>query len=297
MALITLRSPVLVAKQAAEVDLLSRGRLRLAVSVGWNREEQMALGVDPATRGRRIEEAVPLLRRLWTEDCVSHTGESFTLDQVGIHPRPSRPIPIWMGGGGVDNLGQPPEPTMQRAARLADGFKLMAPTGADVDRAIATAEHLHEPPASRDARSTSKPDCSRSSRRPRSGPQSPVGPANRASSRTSASATASSPAPSTTRSRSSQMPRGSYDRSCKAMPELVHRAHHVGSLLRPEALRGAWRHHSEGTVSDEALRTAQDDAIRDVGGTLGPPARDRRRRWSKASRRGAETSRSGRSSA
>ena len=69
MALITLRHPVLVAKQAAEVDLLSRGRLRLAVSVGWNREEQVALGVDPATRGRRIEEMVPLLRRLWTEDC------------------------------------------------------------------------------------------------------------------------------------------------------------------------------------------------------------------------------------
>ena len=88
MALITLRDPVLVAKQAAEVDLLSRGRLRLAVSVGWNREEQRAVGVDPATRGRRIEEMVPLLRRLWTEDAVTHHGEAFTLDQVGIHPRP-----------------------------------------------------------------------------------------------------------------------------------------------------------------------------------------------------------------
>jgi alkanesulfonate monooxygenase SsuD/methylene tetrahydromethanopterin reductase-like flavin-dependent oxidoreductase (luciferase family) len=135
---------VLVAKQAAEVDLLSRGRLRLAVSVGWNREEQRALGVDPATRGRRIEEMVPLLRRLWTEDAVTHSGESFTLDEVGIHPRPSSPIPIWMGGGGFETQGHPGEVSMRRAARLADGFKLMAPTGGDVDRAIDTARRLHE---------------------------------------------------------------------------------------------------------------------------------------------------------
>ena len=144
MALITLRSPVLVAKQAAEVDLLSKGRLRLGVSVGWNREEQRALGVDPATRGRRIEEAVPLLRRLWTEDEVTHHGEEFTLEHVGIHPKPVRAIPIWMGGGGFDSQGHPSELAMQRAARLADGFKLMAPTGADVDRAIRTAERLGE---------------------------------------------------------------------------------------------------------------------------------------------------------
>ncbi len=63
------------------------------MSVGWNREEQIALGVDPATRGRRIEEMVPLLRRLWTEDAVSHTGEFFSLDEVGIHPRPGRGDP------------------------------------------------------------------------------------------------------------------------------------------------------------------------------------------------------------
>jgi probable F420-dependent oxidoreductase len=144
MALITLRSPVLVAKQAAEVDLLSKGRLRLGVSVGWNREEQRALGVDPATRGRRIEETVPLLRRLWIEDEVTHHGEEFTLEQVGIHPKPVRAIPIWMGGGGFDSQGHPSELAMQRAARLADGFKLMAPTGADVDRAIRTAERLGE---------------------------------------------------------------------------------------------------------------------------------------------------------
>ena len=144
MALATLRPPVLLAKQAAEVDLLSNGRLRLGVSVGWNREEQQALGVDPATRGRRIEELVPLLRRLWTEDAVTHAGEAFTLDQVGIHPRPDRSVPIWMGGGGFRSGGKPSAATIRRAARLADGFKLMAPTGADVDGAVRTAALLHE---------------------------------------------------------------------------------------------------------------------------------------------------------
>ena len=79
---------------------------------------------------------VPLLRRLWTEDAVTHHGESFILDEVGIHPRPSRSIPMWMGGGGFESQGHPGEVSMRRAARLADGFKLMAPTGADVDRAI-----------------------------------------------------------------------------------------------------------------------------------------------------------------
>ena len=144
MALVTLRNPVLVAKQAAEVDLLSGGRLRLGVSVGWNREEQRALGVDPATRGSRLEEMVPLLRRLWTEDAVTHAGQSFTLDAVGIHPKPARPVPIWMGGGDLHNAGQPPDVALRHAARLADGFKLMAPTGADVGRTIALAERLHE---------------------------------------------------------------------------------------------------------------------------------------------------------
>ncbi len=78
------------------------------------------------------------------EDSVTHHGESFTLDEVGIHPRPTRPIPIWMGGGGFESQGHPGEVSMRRAARLADGFKLMAPTGADVEHAIATARRLHE---------------------------------------------------------------------------------------------------------------------------------------------------------
>ncbi|HTN81044.1 MAG TPA: TIGR03619 family F420-dependent LLM class oxidoreductase [Acidimicrobiales bacterium] len=144
MALVTLRSPVLVAKQAAEVALLSGGRVRLAVSVGWNREEQLALGVDPSTRGKRLDEMVPLLRRMWTEPAVTHHGTFFTLDGVGIEPRPKAPIPIWMGGGDFDTGGFPRDVAIRRAARLADGFKLMAPTGADVDRTIAIAARLRE---------------------------------------------------------------------------------------------------------------------------------------------------------
>jgi alkanesulfonate monooxygenase SsuD/methylene tetrahydromethanopterin reductase-like flavin-dependent oxidoreductase (luciferase family) len=113
------------------------------VSVGWNREEQTALGVDPAKRGRRMEELVPLLRQLWTEEAVTHDGEFFTLERVGIRPRPRRSIPIWMGAGGLGNEGEPPDRSLRRAARLADGFKLMAPTGLDVAHSIELAERLH----------------------------------------------------------------------------------------------------------------------------------------------------------
>jgi len=143
MLLVTLRHPVLVAKQLAELDLLSRARLRVGVSVGWNREEQQALGVDPATRGQRIDELVPLLRRLWTEDEVDHDGPAFHLHHVGIHPRPDRVVPVWMGGGALDDAGRPPDRAMRRAARLGDGFKLMAPTGIDPDGTLELAERLH----------------------------------------------------------------------------------------------------------------------------------------------------------
>ncbi|HMK12361.1 MAG TPA: TIGR03619 family F420-dependent LLM class oxidoreductase [Acidimicrobiales bacterium] len=144
MALVTLRSPVLVAKQGAEVALLSRGRVRLALSVGWNREEQVALGVDPATRGKRLDEMVPLLRRLWSEPVVTHHGNFFDLDGIGIEPRPSAPIPIWVGGGDFDTGGFPRDVAIRRAARLADGFKLMAPSASDIDRSIAVATELRE---------------------------------------------------------------------------------------------------------------------------------------------------------
>ena len=104
----------------------------------------MRSGVDPATRGSRLDEMVPLLRRLWTEPAVTHDGRYFTLDGVGIEPRPTELVPIWMGGGGFDTGGFPRDLAIRRAARLADGFKLMAPTGADVDKAIDVATRLRE---------------------------------------------------------------------------------------------------------------------------------------------------------
>jgi probable F420-dependent oxidoreductase len=109
------RQTALVAKQAAEVDVLSGGRLRLGLSVGWNRYEYEALNQDFSNRGRRIEEQIDVLRRLWTEEVVEYEGRWHRLDRVGINPLPvQRPIPIWMGGGN--------ENVLKRVARIADGW-------------------------------------------------------------------------------------------------------------------------------------------------------------------------------
>jgi len=109
------RSTLLLARQAAEVDVLSAGRLRLGVGVGWSQREFQALGVDFRSRGRLIEEQITLLRRLWTESRVSFKGEYHTLDEIGINLLPvQRPIPIWMGGGA--------DIVLRRTARLADGW-------------------------------------------------------------------------------------------------------------------------------------------------------------------------------
>jgi probable F420-dependent oxidoreductase len=109
------RQTALVAKQAAEIDVLSGGRLRLGVGLGWNYVEYEALGKDFHTRGRRMEEQVAVLRKLWTEPLVNYRGEDHVIDNAGISPMPvQRPIPIWFGGAA--------EPALNRAARLADGW-------------------------------------------------------------------------------------------------------------------------------------------------------------------------------
>ncbi|MDP9463890.1 MAG: TIGR03619 family F420-dependent LLM class oxidoreductase [Actinomycetota bacterium] len=142
MTLLPLRPAALAAKQAAEVDLLSGGRLRLAVSVGWQRRELEAVGVDPSTRGSLIEEQIEVMRLLWTQDLVTYHGKHIVLDDVALHPRPERSIPIWMGGGNFDTAGMPLDVTIKRAARLADGFKMMAPLGTNLDGMLQLVDRL-----------------------------------------------------------------------------------------------------------------------------------------------------------
>jgi probable F420-dependent oxidoreductase len=109
------RQTALVAKQAAEVDLLSDGRLRFGIGIGWNRVEYEALGKDFTNRGVRSEEQVALLRRLWTEPTVNFDGAHERVTGAGIAPLPKqRPIPIWFGAASA--------PAYRRAGRLGDGW-------------------------------------------------------------------------------------------------------------------------------------------------------------------------------
>lgn len=109
------RQTGLVAKQAATLDLLSGGRLRVGVGLGWNEVEFASLGQDFHTRGRRIEEQVRLLRRLWTEPLVRFDGRWDNVDDAGLNPMPvQQPIPIYFGARA--------DPAIRRAARLGDGW-------------------------------------------------------------------------------------------------------------------------------------------------------------------------------
>ena len=122
------RQTALVAKQAAEVDILTGGRLRLGIGVGWNHVEYEALGQNFNDRGRRSAEQIELLRALWTQDVVDFHGRYHDVTHAGINPLPiQRPIPIWIGAGGRENP-VPSDPVLKRIARLADGwFPQMSP--------------------------------------------------------------------------------------------------------------------------------------------------------------------------
>jgi probable F420-dependent oxidoreductase len=116
------RQTALVAKQAAEVDLLTNGNFRLGIGLGWNAVEYEALGKNFSDRGHRVTEQVSLLRRLWTERSVTFAGEHETVTAAGLSPLPiQRPIPIWFGGQS--------QPAYVRIGRLADGWFPQVPPG------------------------------------------------------------------------------------------------------------------------------------------------------------------------
>ena len=112
------RQTALLAKQAAEVDVLSGGRLRLGVGIGWNAVEYEALGENFRNRGKRSEEQIAVLRALWTQEVVDFHGRWHHISHAGLNPLPvQRPIPLWLGGGGTSV-----EPVIERVGRLADGW-------------------------------------------------------------------------------------------------------------------------------------------------------------------------------
>jgi probable F420-dependent oxidoreductase len=139
------RQTALVAKQAAEVDVLSGGRMRLGVGVGWNDVEYQALSENFRNRGVRSEEQIALLRALWAEQVITFNGRWHTVEQAGINPLPvRRSIPIWIGGYA--------EETLERIGRIGDGWLVFrAPDDAlrgQVERIRGYAEAAGRDPAS-----------------------------------------------------------------------------------------------------------------------------------------------------
>ena len=113
------RQTVLVAQQAADLDLLSGERFRLGVGTGWNYVEYHALGQDFAVRGPRIDEQIDFLRKLWSEPLLTFEGKFDSIDRGNINPRPKRKIPIWIGGFS--------EPAFRRGGKVGDGFIFAGP--------------------------------------------------------------------------------------------------------------------------------------------------------------------------
>jgi probable F420-dependent oxidoreductase len=127
------RQTALVAKQAAEVDLLTGGRFRLGIGLGWNAVEYEALGKDFTDRGRRMTEQVALLRRLWTEPSVTFVGQHETVTGAGLAPLPvQRPIPLWFGAH--------TRRAYVRAGQLGDGWFPQMPPGPRLDQARSVVE-------------------------------------------------------------------------------------------------------------------------------------------------------------
>lgn len=135
------RQTALVAKQAAEVDVLSGGRMRLGIGVGWNEVEYEALGQDFHTRGRRSAEQITVMRALWTQEVVDFHGTWHHIRHAGLNPLPvQRPIPIWLGVGSAQ-AQRPPDAALRRVGQLADGWSPNIPTD---DEGVAIVERVHE---------------------------------------------------------------------------------------------------------------------------------------------------------
>ena len=116
------RQTALVAKQAAQIDVLSGGRLRLGIGVGWNAVEFEALNETFENRGRRSAEQIEVMRALWTQPVVDFRGDFHRISHAGLNPMPiQRPIPVWFGVGSREQP-VPPEAALRRIARLADGW-------------------------------------------------------------------------------------------------------------------------------------------------------------------------------
>jgi probable F420-dependent oxidoreductase len=130
------RQTVLVARQAADLDLLSHERFRLGVGIGWNYVEYDSLGQDFHSRGKRFGEQITLLRRLWSEPLVDFHGTFDRIDRAALNPRPRRTIPIWFGGFA--------DVALRRAATLGDGFIFVDGAGDALELASRMRQFLKE---------------------------------------------------------------------------------------------------------------------------------------------------------
>jgi probable F420-dependent oxidoreductase len=123
------RETAVVAKQVATLDLLSNGRFRFGIGIGWNKVEYVALNQDFHTRGRRLDEQLEVLQQLWSKPLVTCHGKWHTIPDAGLNPRPQRPIPLWFGGHA--------DVVLQRVARLGDGWLPNFPQAAAAQRSLA----------------------------------------------------------------------------------------------------------------------------------------------------------------
>jgi probable F420-dependent oxidoreductase len=129
--LLGLRHPFVTARAFGTLDWLSGGRAVIGAGAGWLRSEWEALGIDPSTRAGRLNEAIEVCRRLWTEETVAHDGTYFPFSEVAFEPKPvQRPIPILIGGESA--------PALRRAGRLGDGWIGMAHTPESAAASVAT---------------------------------------------------------------------------------------------------------------------------------------------------------------